>query len=252
MTGKKASPMRRRVCVSCQTKFVPKRLDAVTCSDRCRMAEHRRREARAKAESHFKSQQVIAQNTFDQARQLEHHQHLAMRQNLSADGIRRKHIRFMGIQRGVLAVQGVLENDLPWPVPWRPFLGRWLKVSELKHDPANPEAGDPEVIEAVVDALQHETLGGSFMQREFEKECRALLRGPVKRISLFTVAFRDIPLPHWPYLVPAQPESSVEWPEGWEEGNAPRDRGPAVDASDLDLVFGSGGFTIFDGSKGHP
>jgi predicted nucleic acid-binding Zn ribbon protein len=71
MTGLRASPMRRRVCVSCQTQFLPKRLDAVTCSDRCRMAEHRRREARAKAESHFKSQQVIAQNTFDQARLLE-------------------------------------------------------------------------------------------------------------------------------------------------------------------------------------
>ena len=34
MTDSRASPMRRRVCVSCQTKFLPKRPDAEFCSNR--------------------------------------------------------------------------------------------------------------------------------------------------------------------------------------------------------------------------
>ena len=120
MTGFRASPMRRRVCVSCQTKFVPKRLDAVTCSDRCRMAEYRKRDARAKAEALFKTQQHIAENTFDQARRLEWHQDVAGSQNDSAEMVKARHIRFMGTSSGVLAVHALRENDLPWPVPWKP------------------------------------------------------------------------------------------------------------------------------------
>jgi hypothetical protein len=69
--------MRRRVCVSCQTKFVPKRLDAVTCSNRCRMAEHRKRDAKAKAEALFKTREQITHNAWDNYWHLEHYQEWA-------------------------------------------------------------------------------------------------------------------------------------------------------------------------------
>ena len=106
-----------------------------------------------------------------------------MPSRFSAERCGAKHIRFMGTQKGVLAVQAKRENDLPCPIPWKPC--SWWGTKELKHDPGNPEAGDPEVIAAVIDALKRETLGGSFIQLEYEKECRALLRGPVLRVSLF-------------------------------------------------------------------
>ena len=78
-----------------------------------------------------------------------------MGQNLRADSLRHKHIRFMGVQRGVLGVQADRAADLPWPIPWKPAGGSWLEVQELTHEPANPDAGDPEVIEAMVESLQH-------------------------------------------------------------------------------------------------
>jgi hypothetical protein len=159
MTGFRASPMRRRACSIREKQFVPKRLDAETCSSRCRQAAYRRRDARAKAEALFKTRQQIAQNAADQAWLLERYQETATTQNVTADGLRRRHIRFIGTTRGVLAVQAIRENDLLWPVPWKPHPPALFK--ELKHDPANPEAGDPEVTLAVVDALKRETFGGS-------------------------------------------------------------------------------------------
>jgi len=60
-----------------------------------------------------------------------------------------------------------------------------LKWKELRHDPKHPEASDPQVIDAVVEALGRETRGWPFRRREHETEMRALLRGPVKQIALF-------------------------------------------------------------------
>jgi hypothetical protein len=243
MTGR-AAPMRRRVCVHCHTKFLPKRLDAETCSNRCRQAVHRKKQIRLEAESVFNTTLQIAQNTADEAWLLETYQHCATMANVEADRVFHKHIRFMGTHRGIIAVWAHRENDLPWPVPWKPILG----AKELKHDPADPEAGDPEVIEAVIEALKCETLGGSFIQREYEKECQALLRGPVQRISLFV---HD---PDWLNKPPpgGWPSLSTAWADDWDQqientgdNYAPGDNGAG------ELLAG-GGYTVFHASKGHP
>ena len=47
------------------------------------------------------------------------------------------------------------------------------------------QSGDPRVIGAVVEALTCNTLGMAFRRREQTTEFRELLRGAVRRISLF-------------------------------------------------------------------
>lgn len=196
---------RRPICVTCEKVLRGARSDAEFCSNRCRQAAHRKKEARAKAESYFKTQQAIAQNAAQRAWKLDHHQRLALMLNVNAESVGAEHLRYMGIQQGILAVQATCENDLRmrWGPDWTP------PFIELKHDPTNPEAGDPEVIEAVVDALKRETLSGSFMQREYEKECQALLRGPVRRIALF------VEDPEW--LTKAPPGGWPTLPIGWAD-----------------------------------
>jgi hypothetical protein len=88
------------------------------------------------------------------------------------------HIRFAGVQGGVLAVHAV--KDLPFSVPWRPrhpLFGRW---DEKRHDFRSPEASDPAVIEAVVDVLKFDPVGWAYRRQEHLRECQALLRGSVK------------------------------------------------------------------------
>jgi hypothetical protein len=236
MTGR-ASPMRRRVCVTCDTRFAPKRLDAEFCSNRCRQAAHRKK-IRIEAESVFKATSLqIAENVHDTARRLEFCQSWATIQNVEAERVGNEHVRFIGTQRGILAVQAKCEYDLLWSAPWKPHMHG---TKELKHDPSNPEVGDPEVIEAVIEALNHETLGGSFIQREFEKECQALLRGPVKRISLFIEDpdwLNKPPPGGWVVL------STPWWDDRDDVGNWDRDNDYAGGETGADLLAG-GGFQV--------
>jgi hypothetical protein len=147
------------------------------------MAEHRKRDARAKAEALFKTRHQIEQNTaFDRFWDYESYQHWATLTNAEAERKGIKHVRFIGTRKGILAVEALTNradvNDSAWGPP---FLTR-----EAQHDPTDPDGSDPEVIGAVVEALKKAASGGSFIQREYEKECQALLKGPVRRISLFT------------------------------------------------------------------
>ena len=244
MTGFRA--MRRRVCVSCQNQFVPKRLDAVTCSSRCRMAESRKREARAKAEALFKTRQQIAQNATDQAWTLYINQVGAEGANDRASQLGVGHIRFAGTQSGVLAVQAVREIDLPWPVPWWPtkiFAGRW---EEKKHDLGNPETSDPAVIGAVVEVLKCDPVGWSFRRQEHLRECQTLLRGAVRKISLFTADLNWVPPGGWT-KVPV-------WSGPDEMEELDHDAGPRLSYGDggVGELIAGGGFQVFDKSKGHP
>jgi hypothetical protein len=252
MTAFKAPAMRRRICVSCQNKFIPKRTDAITCSSRCRMAESRKRSAKAAAEALFKTREQIARNTEQQTWALRHYRYWALHGNLDADRVRQKHIRFMATTLGMLAVQGLGKSELPLPdrVPWGCHHRGW---QELKHDPSSPEAGDLKVIDAVVEALKVETIGRSFIQREYERECQALLRKAVRRISLFTYE------PFWVGCA-AVPASMVPDLVEWEVDNPAFDR-EKYSSEDTSFGFGDGGtaellagggFQVFDVKKGHP
>jgi hypothetical protein len=130
-----------------------------------------------------------------------------------------------------LAVEGLTNqahvDDRPWGPP--------ILTREIEHNPANPEAGDPEVIEAVVEALKHETPGGSFIQGEYEKECRALLKGPVRRISLFTYD------PDWRNSLGEVPYLSTAWAD--DRDNV-ADDGDGFDGGLKDLLAGGGYHTF--------
>jgi predicted nucleic acid-binding Zn ribbon protein len=235
MTGFRASPMRRRVCVSCQTKFVPKRLDAVTCSNRCRMAEHRKRDAKAKAEALFKTREQITHNAWDNYWHLEHYQEWATIMSAEAERKGLKHVRFIGTGKGILAVEGLTNQGQVDDPPWGPP----ILTREIEHNPVNPEAGDPEVIEAVVEALKSETLGGSFVQREYEKECRALLKGAVRRIALFAYdpdwRNSSVPVGGWPSL------PSFSWDDDRDDV---ADDGGDFNSDTKDLLAGGGYHTF--------
>ena len=113
--------------------------DAVTCSDRCRVAEYRKREARAKAEALFKSQKQIAEDTFNQAWMLERNQFEAASQNDRAEELRVKHIRLAGVQSGVLAVHAVREIDLRGGLGPGGNGGRYSSTTLTIRKPATPK-----------------------------------------------------------------------------------------------------------------
>jgi len=90
--------MRRRDCVLCHTKFLPKRLDAEFCSNRCRQASYRKKQIRLEAESAFKTQLQIAQNAHDAAYRLEEYRSIAGRLHIEASN-RNLKVKFMGTSR---------------------------------------------------------------------------------------------------------------------------------------------------------
>ena len=211
MKNLRSAVMRRRVCPGCENHFVPKRIDAETCSPRCRVTVHRRKDAKARAESLFRTQEQIARNVADEAVMLEYFQDKAGMQNDQAETCGIRIIRFIGTRKGVLAVHSKRADSwtdgLPAEVlPWKPQ--PFVLFKELQHDPENPEAGDPEVTLAVVDALTRQSLGVSYRRRQQEEECRALLNGPVRRLALF------VEDPEWRTKV-SHPRLPSSW--GWDD-----------------------------------
>jgi hypothetical protein len=236
--GRRIAKNRKRVCEHCHASLLSSRADAEFCSNRCRQAAHRKRDARAKAESLFKTRQQSKPNAFDQFwHSLESYQDWATLSNAETERRGVKHVRFMGTNKGLLAVEGLIDDAHVDDPPWLGVRTQMSRVTE--HDPANPEAGDPEVVEAVVEALKLEPLAGSFIRQEYEKECRALLRGPVRRIALFThdPDWRDKRPPGgWPAL--------LTWADDWDvEDNVQDD--PDRGSFNGDDLLAGGGYSTF-------
>jgi hypothetical protein len=161
---------------------------------------------------------------WDQYWDLERYEHWGLLMSAEAERGGIKHVRFM--VKGILAVEGLTNHAQVDDPPWGPP----ILTRETEHNPANPEAGEPEVIDAVVEALKSETPGGSFVQREYEMECRALLKAPVRRISLFTYdpdwRSNSAPVRGWPSL------PSFSWAD--DRDDAADDGGDfTLDAKDL-------------------
>ena len=188
----------RRVCKTCRSKFRPNRSDAEFCSSQCRQAAYRTRKKSASIDTGRKKTEN-AQPYADLYAGGDHRGFAAL---LRAEA--RRHdlkVRFMGTSKGVLAVEEA-PGALAAAYGWWGLGGVWRETRFRSTD------------REVVEMLLKPQLGGSFIQRECEKECRDLLLKQARPVSLFTydlehyVANNPAPvsLPSWGYERPDQPE----------------------------------------------
>jgi hypothetical protein len=159
MTAKRP-PMRRRVCVLCHTKFLPKRLDAEFCSNRCRQASYRKKQIRLEADRAFKTQLQIAQNAHDAAWLFEKYRDCAASMSERAE---RYHLglRFMGTPPGIIAV-----GDTP-AVMLAVARTDWSGGDTLRRMEMT-ECSSKDVL----DAIGQQAFGTSFIRMQHERECR--------------------------------------------------------------------------------
>lgn len=161
--------MRLRVCKHCRDKFRPNRSDAEFCCRLCRQAAYRTRKSNNSAE--------VAKRKADDAhfavQALENYQAFATLRHFSAEADGIKGVKFIGTPHGVLAVEetpGAMAVARASRMLW----GMRETESHSKH---------PDVLAILPPPM----LGGSFIRRETERKCRELLRGPERKVSLFTV-----------------------------------------------------------------
>ena len=122
----------------------------------------------------------------------------AARLHMQAEEYGIKDLKFMGTPRGVLAVEkspGAIRLAVArcdWPG------GRTLRdMIETEGYSRSPE------VLAVIP--KQENLGAAYIKREAEKECRDLLRGPERKVSLFSGHMDDdgyVQLPPYPMAMP--------------------------------------------------
>jgi hypothetical protein len=134
-------------------------------------------------------------------------------------------VKFMGTPKGILAVEetpGALAA-----APWDELeldagvqLQQWCSTKF--------HSTDREVVEAILQSQ----LGGSFIQRECEKECRDLLRQGARDVYLFRLDWEE-------YVATNPPSQSL--PTSWadERPDQPEDDGLSSDQI-VELIAGGG------------
>jgi hypothetical protein len=151
----------RRVCKICRSRFRPNRSDAEFCSSQCRQAAYRARKKSTSIDA-AREKTEDAQPYADLHGDADHRGFAAL---LRAEARRYDlKVRFMGTPKGVLAVEetpGALAAAGEWRIdgPLRVWRETRLRSTDRE----------------VVEVLLQPQLGGSFIQRECEKECRDLL-----------------------------------------------------------------------------
>jgi hypothetical protein len=203
----------RRVCKICRSKFRPNRTDAEFCSNQCRQSAYRAR----------KKDSIKGPRKEEDAKPYA---------DLNGDyrgyavylrGIARDYdtkVRFMGTPKGILAVE-----EIPGALAAAPVRGALQQWRETRL-----HSTDREVVEA---ALRPQ-LGGSFIQRECEKECRDLLLKRGQQIYLFTW--------DWEYAVASSaPHKSLpSWDHEPDDG--PKDDG--LWSKQVKALLAGGGYRV--------
>jgi hypothetical protein len=213
MARMKASAM-RYVCKACRSKFRPNRTDAEFCSKKCKQSAYRAREKVSinAAREKTKDQQPYADLYGD-------HRGFAALLRAQARRYDLK-LRFMGTPHGILAVEetpGALAacyGCLGLGGPWRETRFR---------------STDREVVEI----LLQPQFGGSFTQRECEKECRDFLLKEARQVSLFTYDW-------YHYLATCTPQSLPSWDD--ERPDQPEDDG--FSSKQVKALLAGGGYRV--------
>jgi hypothetical protein len=185
----------RHVCKACRSKFRPNRTDAEFCSKKCKQSAYRAREKVSinAAWEKTKDPQPYADRYGD-------HRGFAALSRAQARRYDLK-VRFMGTPNGVLAVEET-PGDLEAFYGWWGLGGPWRETKFCSTD------------REVVEILLQPQLGGSFIQRECEKECRDFLLKGARQVSLFTYDW-------YHYLATCTPQSLPSW--GDERPDQPED-----------------------------
>ena len=205
MMGKKASPL-RSVCKNCRNRFRPHRSDAEFCSNQCRQEDYRTRKkdesinvARRKAED----VKPYADLFGDYRGYAAYLRDIAQRYDAK--------VRFIGMPEGILAVEETPEALATAPEYWG--VGGALSMFREKR----LHSTDREVVEVF---LQPD-LGESFIQREYQKECRDLTLKGARTVYVFTF--------DWEHYVANSPPSQSLPSWDYERDEPPEDDGLSSD-----------------------
>ena len=223
----------KRLCQHCNTKFAPRRSDALFCSATCKQARHRMREGERRESAAMVFKQRRKQEALEVIDCLDGYRSVAAvcHQEAENSGLG---LRFMATRIGVLAVEtvpGALEAAK------NPLYGREVKT----------RSDDPQI----ATLLSLHTLGGSYISQVADRECRkALEKGPtdvvlyIHDFDYWLAELRKKPIQHLP-------TSSWEtvWPRSDDLDDGEYDAGPDdrdLRANDFALCDG---FQIIDSRK---
>jgi hypothetical protein len=209
--------MMRRVCKICRTKFRPIRSDAEFCSSQCRQAAYRTRKKNASIEAPRRKAEGAKPYTdfYDYRGYAAYLRSLAQRYNAK--------VRFMGTSKGILAVEETPGALAAARVFWNGTVEEAVQLQQWRSTKLH--STDQEVVETI---LQPQ-LGGSFIQRECEKECRELMLQGARPVYLFEW--------DWEYHVATSPPAL--YLPSWDYGDRPEDDGLSSHQI-LELLAGGG------------
>jgi hypothetical protein len=195
--------MRQKVCKTCKSKFLPARSDAEFCSSRCRQASYRDRQKNNAAEAAEELFHQKEQNAHDAAQAFENYLGFSSMLNDSADVHGIQNVEFVGIPDGVLAIE-----KTPGAIKLAMARDDWPHGRDLR-SLRETEGLSSEILAMLPPPM----LGGSFIQREREKQLRDdLLKNPARKVSLFQCRDATLPWLFW-FDVPEMKSLPVYWDE---------------------------------------
>jgi hypothetical protein len=225
--------IRRVTCGGCRKSFIPKRRDAIYCSDRCQKREYRRIKANAERvfqKKDFKTVLKIANAT---AKKRDWYRQWSAFGSYREEWCRNvaeemargvSNVRFIGTMYGVFALEdkpGAIQIALD-EIPWRVNFEDAAELVECS-------LTDPRLIRAIL-------YGVSRRRQRDDSKLRAEIFKGVSRVILFSIEFGDDPEP--------APRASRDTPDGWDGEFEPEDHGGWSSSLDPNEVFGGDGYSI--------
>ncbi len=226
--------MRLRVCKHCKTQFRPGRADSDFCRSLCRQAAYRLRKKGDEFEDAARRAQRITDAAALVAEAFDAYRREAARLHMQAEERGIKDVKFMGTPRGILAVEkipGALKLAVArcdWPGG-----GTLSAMIETEGYSKSPE------VLAIIP--KQSNLGGPFIERIAEKECRDLLCGPERKVSLFSGHIDEEGYVWLP--LGSKPEaglSAPQYPHDWDDELDLERDDSGFDGQAADLLAGGG------------
>jgi hypothetical protein len=210
----------RRVCKICRSRFRPNRSDAEFCSSQCRQAAYRTRKKSVSIDA-AREKTEDAQPYADLYAGGDHRGYAAL---LRAQARRYDlKVRFMGTSKGILAVEETPGALAAESYGWWGLGGPWRETRFRSTD------------REVVEILLQPQVGGSFIQKECEKECRDLLLKGARQVSLFTYDW-------YQNVATCTPQSLPSWP--WDDERPDQREDDNLSSDHVGELLAGGGYRV--------